>query len=184
MTYDESDIIKSIYANIGPNHRFPDAAVASGYSYSDAFDLTSFGETAAFYMLPEILTKHGRPGSVLVLTFGGSIVKEIQYHDFDLILTYPEQGILVHYTTKKRVEGSNTLGCVANAHVEFRLIPPGKSESFFAYLEKTSIGQALKNYTPLEDWTSMSIDDFYQTFRHPTDKCITIPNKALPTWAP
>jgi hypothetical protein len=116
------------------------------------------------------------------LTFGGPTGYS-NYNDFDIVLLYPDQGMLIHYTTKKRMVGNNILGCMANAHVELKLFPSGNGESFMD-LMSPSWKDRLAYYKPVEELTSMSVDDFYQAFRQPTDKCITIPNKLLPTMLP
>jgi hypothetical protein len=183
-TYADGEIVKNINFKAGSFHKFQSGSFAKGYSYSPIYDIPSFGRITAIYMLPGILSEYGRPESVLILTFGGP-PGQGSWNDFEIVLTYPAQGMLVHYTTKKRMVGDNIMGCMANAHVEFDLFPSGNAESFMDLLGKATYwDELLVDYKPVEELTSMSIDEFYKAFSQPTEKCITIPNKSLPTWQP
>jgi hypothetical protein len=179
LTEPNNEIIKYISLKTGSFRKFWSESFASGYSYSEVFDIPAFGKIVAIYMLPGILSEYGRPDSVLILTYGGP-PGDFKYNYFEMVLLYSDQGILVHYTTQKRMVGNNILGCMANAHVELELVPSGNGDSFMDLISSSS-QDALPYYKPVKELTSMSVDDFYQAFRQPTDKCITIPNKLLPT---
>jgi hypothetical protein len=181
-TYADNEIVKRIIYQAGSFHKFQSESFASGYSYSEVFDISAFGKIAAVYMLPGILSIYGRPDSVLILTYGGP-TGNFKYNYFEIVLLYPDQGMLVHYTTQKRMVGNNILGCMANAHVEINLVRSGKGTAF-KDLISPAWNDRLAYYKPVEELTSMSVDDFYQAFRQPTEKCITIPNKLLPTMLP
>jgi hypothetical protein len=135
------------------------------------FDSTIFGSKLAFYMLPHILSEYGRPSSVLLSTDLGPN----EFGDmglFYLILMYPDQGFIVHYTTGARMSGSDVLGCMANAHITVDAYPSGHGDTFYGLLPEGYSDVALVSYKPLEEVTSMSLDQFYQTFNKPTDQCI------------
>jgi hypothetical protein len=87
----------------------------------------------------------------------------------------------VHYTTKMQVVGQTIVGCPANAHVELELYPSGSGDTFLDLLAPTGWTEFIKNgYKPLEEVTSMTIDDFYKIFLQPTDKCLETPAKTWP----
>jgi len=143
----------------------------------NVFDSTFFGERLRLYMLPKILSEYGRPESVLLSTLGELPLsnRDPGVH-FNILLLYPDQGILAHYTTEMRVVSKNVVGCPANAHVELELFPSGHSDSFFELLDPTYWPEKIKNdYKPLEEVTSLSIEGFYQTFRQATDECLETP---------
>jgi hypothetical protein len=76
--------------------------------------------------------------------------------------------------------GKNVRGCMANAHVELELYPSGKRDSFAEYLAPTKwVGMwPVPNnlyWKPIENATTMTLDQFYETFRQPTEKCIETP---------
>lgn len=151
--------------------------------YEEVFDTKFFGEKVSSYMLPHVLSEQGVPASVMVATFGGPLTRG-GTGGFDVLLLYPDQGILVNYTTQMHISGTNVRGCLSNAHVEMELYPVGQSDAFFESLTKTDWGTKMDYYKPLEDVTSMSVEEFYETFRQPTDKCIETPANIWPTPEP
>jgi hypothetical protein len=179
-----SHVVNRITFDIGPYERFIDPAFLTGYGYSPLYEFASFGQISAFYMLPSVLSKLGPPESVHILTFGKSGMEGMQYTDFDLLLMYPDQGILIDYNTKKRIAGKNVLGCMANALVEMELSPLGDRDAFFNRLIKTKYENYQENYKPLEELTSMSVGEFYRIYRKSTDQCLPIPIDKLPVWYP
>ncbi len=148
--------------------------------FQDVFDSPYFGEKVDFYMLHQVLAAHGRPGVVLLTTWGKIPTPRYGQGNFKLILLYPEQGIAMQYTTEMRVVGKNVEGCLANAHVEIDLFPAGNAAAFDEYLAPWGWKDRMAYYKPLEEVTSLSIDDFYQIFRQPTKKCLETPANKWP----
>ncbi len=153
---------------------------SGGYAFQDVFDSPDFGEKLDFYMLPQVLATNGRPDSVLLLTMGEFPPSRYGQGHFKLLILYPEQGILVNYTTEMRIVGENVEGCLANAHVEMDLFPSGNAAAFEEYLAPTDWKGSLAYYKSLEDVTSLSIDEFYQLYRQPTEKCLVTPAHLWP----
>ncbi len=152
--------------------------------YEDVFNSTIFGERVRAYMLPQVLSDQGIPSSVLIATLGGPLTRG-GTGGFHILLLYPDQGILVNYTTQMQLVGENVRGCPSNAHVELELYPSGKGDIFLKLLAGTDWPQNItNNYKPLGEVTSMSLEQFYQTFRQPTDKCIETPANLWPTPEP
>lgn len=148
---------------------------SGGYAFQDVFDSPDFGEKLDFYMLNQVLKVHGRPSSVLLTTWGKIPSPRYGQENFKLILLYPERGIAVQYTTEMRVDGDTIVGCLANAHVEMGLFPPGDADNFYQQLALTDWQSRITYYKPLEDVTSMSVDDFYEAFRQSRDECLVTP---------
>lgn len=144
----------------------------------DVFNSAFFGERLRLYMLPQILSEYGRPDSVLLLTLAKVPPSNREPGvNFNILLLYSDQGILVHYTTEMSVVSENVVGCPANAHVELELYPSGNGDSFFDLLTPTGWPAIIKNnYRPIEKATSMTLEEFYQTFRQPTDECLETPS--------
>lgn len=151
--------------------------------YLDIFDSEFFGERIGSYALPHILSEQGVPLSIMISTYGGPLSRG-GTGGFDILLLYPDQGILVNYTTQMQLSGTNVRGCPSNAHVEMELYPPGNSESFYDLLNQTDWGAKFSAYQPLEQVTSMSSEEFYETFRQPTDNCVETSAKLWPTQEP
>ncbi len=145
------------------------------------FDSTFFGEQLNRYMLPQILSEYDRPPSVLLSTLAEFPPWRYGQGHFQILIVYPDQGILVHYTTEMRVVGENVVGCPANAHVELELFPSGNGDSFYELLAPTNWPETIhNNYKPLEEVTSLSLEEFYQTFRQPMDACLETPANLWP----
>jgi hypothetical protein len=139
--------------------------------YEDVFDSKFFGEKVVAYTLAHVLTEQGVPSSVMLATFGGPLTRG-GTGGFDILLLYPDQGILVNYKTQMHLIGANVRGCPTNAYVQTELYPPKQPDSFFEGLKQTDWAVKMNWYKPLEEVTSMTVQEFYDTFREPTDKCI------------
>jgi len=148
----------------------------------DVFDSKTFGERVRAYMLPQVLTEQGIPAAVLLQTYGS----QVEDGGFEIVLFYPNQGLLVHYTTQMQTVGNKVRGCLANAHVEFELYPIGNPASFSQYLAETQwsglwpVSEDNPSWRPIEKAIPMTLEQFYETFRQPTDKCIETPTKLWP----
>lgn len=151
--------------------------------YEDVYNSKFFGEKVSAYALPNILSGQGVPSSVMIATNGGPLTRG-GTGGFDILLLYPDQGILINYTTQMDIIGTNVRGCPSNAHVEMELYPSRHSESFFELLKETYWGSMINSYEPLDAATSISVDEFYQIFSEPTDKCIETPISLWPTPEP
>ena len=138
------------------------------------FDSPTFAKRTEYYSISHVLTEQGVPDSVTISFYLPSDNPAFA-GGFEIALFYPEQGIWVHYTMPLYSPSGIQRGCPTNAHVEMALFSPGDPDYFFSYLEKTDWGRTKGGYKPLEEVTSMSVEEFYQTFRNPTDKCIETP---------
>lgn len=146
------------------------------------YGLPSFIKRVEYYSLAHLLSEQGLPAAVMVTSAApsanrrGSIVTEIA-------VLYPNQGISAQYTTLVNEDevGSSIKSCPINAHIEMDLYPAGNSDSFYTLLDETDWGITKDSYKPIEEATSMSVEQFYETFRQPTDKCIETPTKLWPT---
>jgi hypothetical protein len=144
------------------------------------YDSETFGERVHPYMLTSILSMQGMPAAVLISTDGG-FERGKDVPGFYILLLYPDQGLLVSYTTYRKLVGGNVQGCPANAWVELELYPAGKGEFFSEFISKSqwaNLWPALPDnpyWRPIEKATSMSLEKFYQTFSQPTNKCIETP---------
>ncbi len=151
--------------------------------YEDVFDSKFFCEKVSAYTLSHVLTEQGVPSSVMIETAGGPLTRG-GTGGFDILLLYPDQGILVNYKTQMYLNGANVRGCPANAFVQMELYDPGQPDSFFESLNRTDWALKMTGYKPLEETTSMSVQEFYNIFREPTNKCIETPAKLWPTPEP
>jgi hypothetical protein len=145
--------------------------------FNPIFNSQLFGERLNYYMLPHMLTEQGIPTSVKIASHGGAA-------GFGILILYPERGLLIDYSAQMDSTDMVLRGCPANAHVEMELYPPGTSDSFYELLQQTDWSTRLNNYKPLEEVTSLSIEEFYQTFKEPNDGCIETSTEFWPTPVP
>jgi hypothetical protein len=157
--------------------------------YEDVFDSKFFGEKVSAYSLSYVLTEQGIPSAVLISTMAGPPTRGGKA-GFYMVLLYPDQGILVSYTTNWQNRSGNALGCFQNAHVEMELYPSGQGDSFSEFLAPTKwsgmwpVPVESPYWKPIEKATAMSLEQFYEIFRQPTEKCIETPINLWPTPEP
>lgn len=150
------------------------------------YDSKTFGERVRPYMLSEVLSQLGKPDLVEVQTYGRQITGT---GGFEMVLLYPNQGVLVHYVTQMQTAGGNAKGCLTNAKVEMEIYPSGNADSFVKALSNTLIWAIFVkeepvdnlSWKPIDKATSMSLEQFYETFRESNDKCIETPMKIWAT---
>jgi len=182
--YGDDDIINSV------NFRVLEESLDKKDEYGNPiktpiYDSPTFGERVKYYSLLHVLSEQGIPDSVMLYiprVEGYPIVVGIGI--LEAVLLYPEQGIWMKYTMSMYNNGYIIKGCPANAHIEIQLYPSGYPESFSSLLEKTDWGRTKGGYKPLEEATSMSLEQFYEIFRSPTDQCIETPTNLWSTPEP
>lgn len=143
------------------------------------FNSIFFNETVSAYMLPRVLSEQGIPESVMIYTNGAPLTRG-GTGGFNIALFYPSRGVFVHYTTQMNIIEKNVHGCPQSAHVWMELFPLSDTDNFFTELEKTNWQYFKNGFKPLEEVTSMSLDEFYNIFSQPTDKCIETPANLWP----
>ncbi|HQX16794.1 MAG TPA: hypothetical protein PLA27_10270 [Anaerolineales bacterium] len=145
------------------------------------YDSSAFIKRTEYYSLHHLLSEQGMPESVAIYTSGnshrGGSIK------IDIAVFYPNQGIWAQYETYVNefdVEDVIKI-CPLHTHVEMELYPPGDPDSFYSHLDQTNWRYIKGGAKPLEEAASMSIEEFYQTFRDPTDQCFETP---VDIWPP
>lgn len=149
------------------------------------FDSAAFGKRTTYYSLGHVLSEQGMPASVIMQTLGNQIVgKDVE--SFHVLLVYPNQGLFIRYSTYSQLVGANLRGCLANAHIEMELYPAGDADGFSKALSQTDWAFTWPKFASnlywksIEEATSMTLEQFYETFRQPTDMCIETPATLWP----
>jgi len=151
-----------------------------GQGLLSIFDSTDFGKRIEYYSLAHLLSEQGVPGSVILMTSGPPIYATVG--GFEIVVSYPEQGIWVRYTTQVQLLSNGKMrGCPANAHIEMDLYPAGNADFFSTSIQQIHPDLFAGYYQPLEQAASMTLEQFHETFRQPTDSCIDTPAKLWPT---
>ena len=145
----------------------------------------SFNQTFQYYMLSQMLSNYGQPTQAWLLPFPDEPGRpDIKWHPFSLVLFYEESGIFVEYEMPRETIGNNYVGCPSQAHLSVAVWPP-ESDVTLEYVVR--MGGILINelnmdsFKSVEDATSMTLDEFYTTFREADNsKCIETPISLWP----
>lgn len=180
--FSENDVISQISVQISEGKDF--ITSAGDHGSIDIFDSNTFTNHIHPYTLTSMLSTYGKPEAVLIQTFNSesSLGKNI-IGGFDILLLYPSKGMLVHYETQMKVRNNFVYGCPKDSHVELKLFPSGKKDSFAHYLSKTEwsgfwpLPIKKPYWIPIQDATNMTLDQFYKTFIVSSDNCIETPTK-------
>lgn len=128
-----------------------------------------FAQDWSHYALDQILSRYGPPSRARIIfpptTESGAPVY------YNLYLVYDELGISIAYTGDAIKQGEMRHTCFSFCRIQLWLQPSGSS---LPLLER-GIGQEAWEYAvPLDAVTGMSLEEFYEVFRHP-EACLTVP---------
>jgi len=140
-----------------------------------------YAEVMNYYLLPQILTNYGMPAQVLIATYRDDRQRpDVTSAPFFLVLIYPDQGFYVKYEMERVSGGGIFLGCPSKSFVSVAVWSPGDNEAFNKVVQVMNNGGDLSSYKPIDEATSMTIDEFYQTYILPDNTaCIETP---IETW--
>ena len=175
---DEQGVVRHIsFKAMEEDEFYDDAHYTLGVKH--IYDSASFGERLRPYMLSSMLAEYGMPEEVLISTYGPPKPEE-KLGYLDIVLLYPDQGIFAHYTTVREVVDGKGRACPANAHVVLELFPVGDRGAFLQGLAAIGWGELLPPpdnvfWRSLERATSLSLEEFYETFRESGDACLETP---------
>jgi hypothetical protein len=133
------------------------------------------------YALASLLHAFGEPESVLVSTSAlppdGKEMQDI----FEVILTYPDFGILAKYTTERLQVRAFARGCPDRAHIKLILFPEGMRPEFQEYLrDESSAHFGHDRFRGLEEVTELSREEFFRLFLESTGACLDTPSSIWP----
>jgi hypothetical protein len=156
-------------------------------SWKAAYDSKEYKDLLQKYTLPSILSEYGKPSKIwlgaFVIPFGaeGPTPKSVSR----VTLLYPERGLFIRYTNEFERNGNKAFFCPNQSFVDVWLLPPQAKNLYQEILSSFSIdweGSPTKvGVMPLEDASQMTIENFYQTYKNPTEKCIQTPEGIWPT---
>lgn len=177
--YDDNGLVNYIAFRV-LEEKVPIDVNGDWISKTPIYGLPAFIQRTEYYSLSHLLSEQGVPDSVLIYTSGqsnrgGSI-------EIDIAVFYPNHGIWAQYDTYvNEFDIENVINiCPLYTHIEMKLYPPGNPEKFYKLLEQTDWQYEKGGFKTIEEAASMSIQEFYQTFRNPTDQCFQTPVKIWP----
>lgn len=145
-----------------------------------AFGEPLYAELMQYYMLPQLLTRYGKPSDVLIGVWPHDPFLRSDYDPFSVVVIYEDIGIIAEYISPNETTGNSFRGCPSQAYLILRTWDP---DNGFSLREIASLGatvgireQTFDYFRPIEDSTSMTIDEFYLEFlRSDSTSCLETP---------
>jgi hypothetical protein len=133
------------------------------------------------YLLSRILSTHGIPGDVLI-NIDTNLPGEL-WPNYDVILFYPSQGIMVKYAGLWKKDKDTYLLCLDKTLISIWFWDPNENMSIIdVYLsagleeDKANLISFIEKHQSIEDITSMNNETFYETFKeNSSENCLGIP---------
>jgi hypothetical protein len=148
----------------------------NGEYKGDVYDYPVYKELVRAYSLQQILSDYGSPDQIY-MTFSPDWNPVLSGY-FDLDVWYPDKGIFMKYRMNLQDTGDNIKFCPSDSFVHTILLPPGLGESY----QEILVSLGFQDYFPRgkspktpEEALGMSIEEFYEIFRSPTDRCLESP---------
>lgn len=159
----------------------PEGALDLRPIYGDAL----FRQTFQYYTLPNILSTYGLPERVLLATWPDDPERpDIKSQPFSLVLLYPSQGIFIEYVTLRQTKPGYFVSCPDTAHIYLGVWSPERALPLTRIVQAGSVINRLNidYFKPLEEATSLSLEEFYRTFKDPNNTtCLQTP---IELWKP
>jgi hypothetical protein len=130
------------------------------------------------YMLPQILSVYGQPKEVFIFANEG-------WRYFNLVLDYSNRGFAIWYSAPLESSSDKYIGCMSKTFIRLYLWAPEFSytwaEGVAGTGDKSEIDALNRDFRPLEEVTSTTLEEFYDTFMT-TDHigCIETPRGLWP----
>ena len=132
------------------------------------------------YMLPQILNAYGQPDEALVQA-------NEYYGEFYLLLDYSTQGFTIWYIADMEHHTDIYRGCMANVYTYISLWNPDLAYTWAEGITRTTSGEAWEIdelnqvFQPLEEATSLTLEEFYQIYSDPENtSCLETPVEIWP----
>jgi hypothetical protein len=149
------------------------------------YDAESYKDALRIWMLPDVFSRYGPPAQVIISTE----IINAEPNSPDLLriwLLYPEHGAIVRYTTPADVIGGTIHACPLNSFVDIWLSPANdkqiyeKNMSDLTGVQWKDAETSSPFFKPVEEATGETLNEFYQTFKKPTEVCLETPLSIWP----
>lgn len=160
------------------------------YVYGDS----NYSDLIKYYTLPRLLSNYGVPSDVLVIAFPHDIFSKADYEPFSIVVIYLDLGIMAEYISPTQwvgemVElptpglsvGEIARGCPSQSRLTLRTWDVNKNipiKKIASIASGEGMSETAYDYfVPIQKATSMSINDFYNTFKEPNNNiCLDLPS--------
>lgn len=136
------------------------------------------GQLLQAYRLPFVLSIYEQPKNVFIFANEG-------WRYFELILDYSNQGFVIWYSAPLESNGEKFMGCTEKTFVKLYLWKPGLTRTWAEGVtgrgDTSEINSLNRDFQPLEDVTSMTLDEFYDAFVNvENETCLATPKEFWP----
>lgn len=133
-----------------------------------------FAKDLQRYFLPQLLTTYGQPTEVLLRTFRS--VPEGTFIPFNLLLFYPQRGILVRYYGPTERIGERIRVCPQQTDITLWLSSPEQILTLEDIRGPDFPIEEVPEFRSIEKSTGMSLETFYKTFKNADNRlCLETP---------
>ncbi len=141
----------------------------------EVFDSPLYAQYFQYYTLPYLLSTYGPPTNAYIFLDVGIADMGLGIDLYLLLLEYVESGwgaILTMPLLWQDEARTVALGCPAQASTQLRLWAPGDTKMANEY----GFGNGAGNSYTIEEATSLTLEEFYQQFKDPTNtRCLETP---------
>lgn len=181
----EIAVVLSYYETNGMVEQLGLSAYAT-QDWEKVFGDTFYGELLHYYLPSQILSNYGPPSSVLIGAWHEDPLLKSPFTPFSTVLIYSDLGFMVEYISPSELIDGSLRGCPIQAYLNLWAWSPEEDLSLADILAKKPedigiVPLSIDYFKPLEQATSMTLEDFYETFRDPqTTQCLETPADLWP----
>ncbi len=151
------------------------------------YDEQVYSDLLGQYSLQSVFDNYGRPSDIFATVEISNA--EPNAPDFLMIwLTYPEQGFVTKYTANAGLNNGIVTGCPTKSFIGLWLFHANNSEGYKRQLRQLDVDlvyifPTLSERTkPISDAFGISVGEFYNLYKEPTNKCLETPYNIWPGW--
>jgi hypothetical protein len=156
----------------------------NGEFYGDIHGDPNYYTVLKNITIPGVLSVYGPPELLFITVEPISEQVDGWWGYAKIYLGYPDDGIFMIYSTPMDGSGNSYKFCPSNAYISGTLIPAGQGSNYQEVLH--TIRGEVENFvisSPYimkpEDAIGMNIEEFYEIFKNPSDRCLETPK---PSW--
>lgn len=137
-----------------------------------------------YYQLSQVMLEYGQPSRVLFAAFQYDPITKAPYDPISIVIIYDDLETMIEYIFPSELLGSELQGCPKGAKINLFTWSKDANLSLEDIVsikpgDEGIIPVYLKLYKPIEEATSLSLEEFYQIFQNP-EECISTPAELWP----
>ncbi len=175
LYFDDANVVEQIQLNAATSSNFEVVFGDSYYQY-----------LLKYYSLSQILSNYGHPSSVLLAAWHYDPFLKADYEVFSLVVVYSDLGFLIEYISPSELIGDYIRGCPMEAKLNLWSWDPNNNLSLAEIVTRKRVDEGFTSrsmgyFKPVEEATSMTLDEFYQVFKDPNNvQCLETPGDLWP----